>query len=220
MDQGLMRVRGRLQEADLSHEEKHPIIVPSGHKYVRLLILDRHLRACHGGVQQTLHTLRERFWIPRGRQIVRKAIHDCQTCKKFCTTPLEEEAAPLPKARVRQRPPFSAVGVDLAGPIYRKGPFKGSPLKAWLVLFTCAVVRAVHIELVESQSADDFMKAFERFSSRRGKPDVIFSDNGLNFKCASRILNSRYQMEIQRRESALVGWLLGAADTHDQRSSA
>ena len=28
LDQGLMKVRGRLQEADLSHEEKHPNIVP------------------------------------------------------------------------------------------------------------------------------------------------------------------------------------------------
>ena len=31
----------------------------------------------------------------------------------FCTEPFNEEAAPLPKERVRQRPPFSAVGIDL-----------------------------------------------------------------------------------------------------------
>ena len=66
-----MSVRGRLQEADVSQAEKHPIIVPSEHSYVRLLVLDRHQQACHGGVQQTLHALRERFWIPRGRQVVR-----------------------------------------------------------------------------------------------------------------------------------------------------
>ena len=191
LDRGLMKVRGRLQEADLTQEEKHPIIMPPDHKYTQLLILERHQGACHGGVQQTLHALRARFWIPRGRQVVRKIIRDCQTCKIFCTEPFNEEAAPLPKERVRQRPPFSAVGIDLTGPIYRKDRSGHRPLKVWLVLFTCTVVRAVHIELVESQSAEDFIKAFERFSARRGKPEVIFSDNGLNFKEASKILTSR-----------------------------
>ena len=201
VDQGLLKVRGRLQEADLKQEEKHPIIIPPDHKYTQLLIIDHHQRACHGGVQQTLHSLRERFWIPRGRQIVQKTIRGCQMCKIFCTKAFNEDAAPLPKERVRQRPPFSAVGVDLAGPIYRKEHNGSNTLKTWFVLFTCTVVRAVHIELVESQSAEDFMKAYERFASRRGSPEVIFSDNGLNFKGASKILASRgikWKFNVQR----------------------
>ena len=201
LDQGLLKVRGRLQQADLTDEEKHPIILPSEHRYVQLLIMDRHQRACHSGVQQTLHSLRERFWIPRGRQVVRRIIHGCPRCRAFHTEPFNEEAAPLPRERVHQRPPFSAVGVDMAGPVYRKNPSGLAPLKTWLVLFTCAVVRAVHVELVESLSAEDFMKAFERFSARRGVPEVIYSDNGLNFKRASKILSTRgirWRFNVQR----------------------
>ena len=186
----LMKVRGRIQLAELTQEEKHPVIMPSEHKYVELLALDRHQTACHGGVQQTLHALRERFWIPCGRKLVRNLIRSCISCKAFSAEPFSEEAAPLPKERVTTRPPFSAVGVDIAGPIYRKGP--GSiPVKVWLVLFTCTVVRAIHLELVDSLSTEDFMKAFERFAARRGKPEVIFSDNGLNFKGGSHILATR-----------------------------
>lgn len=191
LEQGLLKVTGRLQEAELTEEEKHPIIISGEHKYAQLLIQNHHQRSCHGGVQQTLHSLRERFWIPKGRQVVRKVIRDCPVCKTFSTQPFDEDAAPLPKERVTQRPPFSAIGVDLAGPLYRRGTSGQSPLKAWIVLFTCTVVRAVHLELVESQSAEDLMKAFDRFTARRGEPQLIFSDNGLNFKRASEILLSR-----------------------------
>ena len=121
----------------------------------------------------------------------------------FCTEPFVHSLKKRLhfQKKVCQRPPFSAVGVDLAGPIYRKDTSGKNSLKTWLVLFTCAVVRAVYIELVESQSADDFMKAFERFSARRGKPEIVYSDNGLNFKCALRILTSRgirWKFNVQR----------------------
>ena len=188
---GLLKIKGRLQESDLSSEEKHPIILPTEHEYVRLLILDQHEKTSHGGVQQTLHQLRKRYWIPRGRQVVGKTIRDCSNCKLFNTEPFAQDVAPLPKERVCQRAPFSAVGVDMAGPIYRKGARGSEAQRMWIVLFTCAVIRAIHLELVETLSAEDFMGAFERFSSRRGTPQVVFSDNGLSFKRAASILASR-----------------------------
>jgi len=68
------------------------------------------------------------------------------------------------------------VGVDLAGPLFLKD---GS--KVWIVLFTCAVYRAVHLELVKSLSTEAFLYSLRRFISRRGRPNTIYSDNGTNF---------------------------------------
>lgn len=51
----------------------------------------------------------------------------------------------------------------------------------WICLFTCAVYRAVRIEVVSSLSTDSFVQALRRFCSRQGRPRVMYSDNGSNF---------------------------------------
>ena len=50
------------------------------------------------------------------------------------------------------------------------------------------VTRAVHIEVAHDMSADSFLMAFHRFVARRGKPNVIYSDNGSNFTAAKKEL--------------------------------
>ena len=42
-------------------------------------------------------------------------------------------------------------------------------------------MRAVHIEIANFLTADSFINAPRRFIARRGKPDHIYCDNGLNF---------------------------------------
>ncbi|UYV74936.1 hypothetical protein LAZ67_12001839 [Cordylochernes scorpioides] len=54
--------------------------------------------------------------------------------------------------------------------------------KAWIVIFTCAVYRGVHLEIVTSLSMEAFLQAFRRFIARRGRPLIVYSDNGTNFK--------------------------------------
>lgn len=48
-------------------------------------------------------------------------------------------------------------------------------------MFTCSIIRAVHIELVDSLSVQDFLLSFRRFVARRGLPVVIYSDNAKTF---------------------------------------
>ncbi len=50
-------------------------------------------------------------------------------------------------------------GADLAGPTYLKRACQ----KAWIVIFTCAVYRVIHLELVISQSTEVFMKGMRQF---------------------------------------------------------
>ncbi|XP_055943575.1 uncharacterized protein LOC129974831 [Argiope bruennichi] len=64
LQDGLLRVKGRLEQSELTQEEKHPILLPKS-KYTDFLILHEHNRGFHLGVIATLSRVRERFWIPR-----------------------------------------------------------------------------------------------------------------------------------------------------------
>ena len=62
--------------------------------------------------------------------------------------------ADLPDFRVKQSPPFSKVGVDLARPLFAK---EGSNMvNVYIALFARCVTRAVHLDLVSNLSAPCF----------------------------------------------------------------
>ncbi|XP_029171108.1 uncharacterized protein LOC114940554 [Nylanderia fulva] len=58
---GVLRVRGRLKNALLTQDERHPMIIPTSSWLTRLLVESCHRRTLHGGVQLTLGLLRLRF---------------------------------------------------------------------------------------------------------------------------------------------------------------
>ena len=92
----------------------------------------------------------------------------------------------MPEFRVRECAPFSYIGLDYAGPLYVKG--KQVEVKVWIALFTCAVSRALHLELVPDMTTEAFLRCFKRFTARRGTPLKIVSDNSKTFKSANREL--------------------------------
>ena len=71
--------------------------------------------------------------------------------------------------------------------------------KVYIALFTCASTRAVHLELVENLSATTFFQAFRRFTSRRGLPSTIFTDNAKTYKAASREVTSIFKSKETER---------------------
>ena len=60
--------------------------------------------------------------------------------------------------------------------------------KRYLSLFTRASTRAVHLEITYSLDKASFLNAFSRMVARRGKPELMISDNGTNFTSAEREL--------------------------------
>ena len=111
-----------------------------------LIVRQEHERTMHGGVDFTLTKIRSRFWIPKGRQLIKSVIRRCIICRKYSAKPANQMTAPLPEDRSSEAPPFSVCGVDFAGPTYVK-VFKEIQ-KSYIVLITCAVTRALHLELV------------------------------------------------------------------------
>ena len=54
--------------------------------------------------------------------------------------------------------PFQVTGIDYTGALSVRD--NNAIKKAYILLFTCAVTRAVHLELVHSMSEHDFLDAF------------------------------------------------------------
>ena len=72
-------------------------------------------------------------------------------------------------------PAFLYVGVGYFGPFKVK---RGRTTeKRYGCLFTCLFTRAVHIEVAHSLETDAFINCLHRFIARRGKPDLLRSDN-------------------------------------------
>lgn len=93
----------------------------------------------HGGVRATLAEVRSKYWIPKGRQCVRKILSKCAICKRHEGQAYSApQTAALPDFRVRQAPAFSKVGVDFAGPLYVKAT-AGGMRKVYIALFSCCV---------------------------------------------------------------------------------
>jgi hypothetical protein len=190
-DDHVLRCKGRLKNASLNPGTKNPILLPNKSKFVELLIREVHDKIKHSGLRDTLTTIRERFWLLRGREAVKRVIKKCVICQKAEGLPYGATAPPaLPASRVSDEPPFTNVGLDFAGPLFVRESRElekssDNSSKVYVLLFTCASTRAVHLELTPSLSVPAFLRAFRRYASRRGLPALLISDNAKTFRAAS-----------------------------------
>lgn len=114
--------------------------------------------------------------------MVKRTIHDCNVCKVFAAKPFQGVAtAPLPRFRTKVSRPFQHTGIDFTGLlVYKKS--KNEEGKANIVIFTCAVLRAVHLEVMKSQTAEEFQRKLNAFITQKTRPQQIVSDNAAVFK--------------------------------------
>ena len=189
---------GRLGNSDLPLEAKFLIVLPKDHRLTELIIFECHKNARHMKTAATLTEFRSRFWVSKGRQYVKKVLKQCLICRKFNGKPYHDPpSAPLPHFRVSEAPPFSHVGVDFAGPLYTKGD-QGTMSKCYIVLFSCCITRAVHLELIHDLTAFSFIHVLRKFCARRGMPNLIISDNAKTSKSTAKALrkmNEQRQMQ-------------------------
>jgi len=203
-EEGLIRVGGRLQHAELNAEQKNPLVLPAKHHVTSIILRDRHERLLHCPPEQLLHDVRQKFWPISGRREVRKIIKKCIKCYRFHPIPAEVKMGDLPSKRVRGFDrPFTSTGIDYAGPIQvresrRRGRIYIS--KGYIAIFVCTSTKVVHLEIVSDLSTDSFVATLRRFIARRGLCSQIISDNGTNFVGASRQLKELYEFLAKEQE--------------------
>ena len=142
--------------------------------------------------------VREEWWIPQLRSKVKKMVNSCYLCKVFSTRPYgPTETAPLPPFRTECGRQFETTGIDFAGPLNYKISKKEQG-KCHILIFTCATLRAVRLEMTKSQTAEEFQRKLNGFITRRTRPKRIVSDNAAVFKTtAAWIRKIRKSEELQ-----------------------
>jgi hypothetical protein len=205
-ENGVIRVGGRIRNANLAYNQKHPVLIPKNHNVTEVIIRHFHVKNLHSGTQSTLASIRQQYWPIAGRNKIKQIIHKCISCFRAKSIIAQQKMGDLPVKRLEPARPFINSGLDYCGPILIKthrGRGKQKTIKAYVCLFICLSTKAIHIELVSDLTADTFLDALKRFVSRRGTVKSIISDNATNFIKANKDLIDLHQFfqnsEISRK---------------------
>ena len=202
----ILRVGGRLNNADLPYAAKHQILLPAKHDVSMLIITNAHVECLHGAPKLTESVLRQKFWVIHSQRSIKAAIHNCIRCFRAAPRTMSQYMADLPALRVSaNEKPFTNTAVDYTGAIHVKltngRGYKTK--KAYIAIFVCMSTKAIHVEAVTDMTAEAFIAAYRRFVARRGVVRNLFSDNGTNFVLSNKILlenmqniDDRYDDEI------------------------
>jgi hypothetical protein len=199
----ILHVGGRIRNSELEFSTKHPILLSSSHKLSELIIRHHHYQNLHCGPRTLLAIIRTRYWLVSGLVVIKKILKKCILCFRFKPKLGNQLMADLPGDRLLPIRPFSKVGCDFAGPIFIKsGTLRGSrQVKAYICLFVCLAVKAIHLELMSNLTMESFLEALRRFTSRRGLPTKIICDNAGTFKGTCSELNLVYDFLCKNEDS-------------------
>ena len=75
-EENIIRCRGRLKNAPMEYDVKHPIILPKNSKFTELVVT-HHKLVFHNGVCEPLNQIRTKFWISKPRNCIRQIIKKC-----------------------------------------------------------------------------------------------------------------------------------------------
>ena len=198
-DDNFIKCGGRMKFADMYPSAVCPILLPCKSHFTTLLIRNIHRNRFHSGVNDVLAVLRRKYWLPSARKTIKSFLRTCVVCKRVQGRAYNmQKHAPLPEERVTQARPFQVTGLDYSGALNVRDSV-GNTVKVYIALFTCAVSRAIHLEIVENCSEYEFLCAFRRFVARRSYPKLIISDNATTFIAANKTLqNICMSPEVQR----------------------
>ena len=205
-ENGLLRVGGREHYSGRPYTNQHPVILHGTHHVTKLLIQSEHLRLLHAGPTLLFSSLSRRLHIVRGRNAVRSITRACVTCRRVAARPQHQLLGQLPLQRVTPDIVFSNVGLDYAGPLLLKLGSTRRPVivKAYVCVFVSLSVKAVHLELVSDLTTEAFIACLRRFTARRGKPVLLWSDHGRNFVGARREIKELIDfLELKKTQKAI-----------------
>ncbi|XP_068224576.1 uncharacterized protein [Palaemon carinicauda] len=87
--------------------------------------------------------------------------------------------------RLISRVPFRVTGLDFTGAFK---VYNSHVDFVFILLFTCAVTRAVALEVTTLLTVIEFVQAVRRFAARFGMPDCVVSDNAFTFQAGQTLL--------------------------------
>ena len=172
-----------------SNKEKLPV-VPYGP--LAKLVAKHYHDKYHADIDSIVAHIRNDVWIPKIRKLVSEFDKRCKFClikRRKVTTQMMGD---LPSFRFEMSAAFSAVCMDLFGPIVIKDDcVKRGPRiykKVFGVLFTCTASRAVYLDVATDYSTEAVQHTIRRLMAHRGDIKLIISDPGSQLVGASKEL--------------------------------
>ena len=106
--QGILECQGRIAG-------QYPVYLPNGAPFTQALVYEAHLHTLHGGVVLTMARIRETFWIPRLRKLVKQVRKCSWGCKRVqANAYTAPPPGQLPVSQTQGERPYKVVGVDFA----------------------------------------------------------------------------------------------------------
>ncbi|XP_046914406.1 uncharacterized protein LOC124495120 [Dermatophagoides farinae] len=199
-DNGLLRFKRRIENCQLSFNEKFPIILIDK-TIVRDMLKEIHINLFHGGIFRTIEEIKKNFYIPKLYFLVKNLIAHCQKCQRFKGKAYGFESPPLPKARMLiPKRAFCNIGIDLF--INREM----KEMKIFSMIFVCANSRAVHLDVVQNKGIESVFQCLTRFISLYGLPEKIWSDNEKSFSTSKKILLKFIFAKKKVQQNYNVNW--------------
>lgn len=205
--QGCMRMNGRLAHSPtLTYNERFPKLLPYSGRFTRLYAEYVHKYSVHGENSLVMRLIRQEFWVPRLKNLVKTIVQNCRICVLYRKRSAAQIMAALPKERTTISRPFNCTGVDFAGPFDIKSYIgRGCRItKGYVLVFVCFSTKAIHLEATNDLTTNGFIAAFTRFFSRRGCPAKMVSDNGTAFVGASNVFEKDQTQFLYNLKSKIL----------------
>lgn len=161
---GVLECRGRIKG-------KFPVYLPADGLFTRELVQRIHVETLHGGLTLTMAAIREEYWTPKLRKLVKsvRSACCCWGCKSFQASPLTvQRPEPLPTDRTIGGAEFKVIGTAFVGSLKYK-QHKKSKGKAYRAIFSCSLSRAVQQELMSSMETSHFITSFKCLIACHGR---------------------------------------------------
>ncbi|XP_061705526.1 uncharacterized protein LOC133516552 isoform X1 [Cydia pomonella] len=204
----VLRVTGRLQNANIPYAQKHPMILPKKCFVTSLIIQYEHKSLLHGGLKDTISSLAQTYWIINCNKEVSKIIGKCITCYRFKAQAASQLMGSLPFDRVNEAKVFDVIGIDYCGPfsIKQSSLRRSIVTKGYVCVFVCFATKAIHLELVSDMTTPAFIAALKRFTARRGYPSKIFCDNAKTFIGADNSLKELSNLSSKEHQDYVTDY--------------
>ena len=214
----LMRAGGRFSKSDkIPFDIKYPIILPADDENVASLIRHFHKTNFHCTSLETFYLIRKHYFIIGGKNTVSKIISKCLYCQLISKRPSLQKMGDLPSERIETAIPFSICGADVFGdfPVTHAG--RGYR-KRWVLLITCFVTRAIALYPLKDMTLSTVVNALTKMTAQFPSLRKITSDNGSNFKGASREIKeaiNAWDKELLNDKLSNIGiqWQFGPANS-------
>ena len=187
-EQGMLRVKAKFKVWEHDGRNNFPILLSPDSHLTTLIIHDYHFKTCHSGYYAVLSELRKDFFITKQYSTVKKALKDCQVCKRFNARPIKLNQNDYRMNRIAPKNiPFSEVFVDHLGPIYvLKNSVK---CKIWLLCITCMWTRGVNLVISHDLTTKEFLRNFQLHCYQYGLPQTFVSDLGSQLTAGTKIIH-------------------------------